>query len=130
MASLYLKESKDYIVAKLPELSEINWSAFFVLAIAVAIVVLPEMSMAQTEVPDSTISNTICNVVNQLQGPIARGVAAIGIIFLGFSLFLGKISWGVALALAIGIGAIFGANEIVNLVGGGAEACADAAGGD
>ena len=42
-------------------------------------------------------------------------------IFLGFSLFMGKVTWGLALALGIGIAAIFGAPEIVSLLGGGEE---------
>jgi type IV secretory pathway VirB2 component (pilin) len=91
--------------------------AFMLLAI---VVMMPDNSFAYTAptVTDSKISDIICNIVVQLQGPVARGVAAFGIIFLGFSLFLGKISWGVALALGIGIGAIFGAGEIVNLISG------------
>jgi type IV secretory pathway VirB2 component (pilin) len=91
--------------------------AFMLLAI---VVMMPENSFAYTATAakDSQISDIICNIVVQLQGPVARGVAAFGIIFLGFSLFLGKISWGVALALGIGIGAIFGAGQIVNLISG------------
>jgi type IV secretory pathway VirB2 component (pilin) len=93
--------------------------AFLLLAI---VVMSPANSFADAA-SNSTISNVICNIVNQLQGPVARGVAAFGIIFLGFSLFLGKISWGVALALGIGIGAIFGAGQIVNMIGGKGEGC-------
>jgi type IV secretion system protein VirB2 len=70
------------------------------------------------------MSAVVCNIVEELQGPIARGVAAFGIIFLGFSLFLGKISWGVALALGIGVAAIFGAQTIVNaMIGGTGSSC-------
>lgn len=97
--------------------------AFILLAI---VVMMPDASLAGAQTSNSTISNIICNIVNELQGPVARGVAAFGIIFLGFSLFLGKISWGVALALGIGIGAIFGANQIVELIGGDrAGGCSD-----
>ncbi len=60
------------------------------------------------------MGQVVCNIIDELQGPVARGVAAFGIIFLGFSLFLGKISWGVALALGIGVAAIFGAETIVD----------------
>lgn len=124
MSSLYLKESREYILANMPKFEEINWGALFVLLMATALIISPEVSLAEDDtVEASVISDTICNVVDQLQGPVARGVAAIGIIFLGFSLFLGKISWGVALALAIGIGAIFGAKELVDLIGGDGEAC-------
>lgn len=69
---------------------------------------------------------TICSALDELRGPVARGLAAIGIVFLGFSLFLGKISWGIALALAIGIGAVFGAPQIVSVLGDGEEACPEA----
>lgn len=69
------------------------------------------------------VESTICNTIKILSGPVARGIAAFGIIFLGFSLFFGKISWGVALAIGIGIGAIFGANEIVQLLGYSVDNC-------
>ncbi len=81
-------------------------------------------SSGSTSVSDpGSLEGTVCNVVSAMQGPIARGIAALAIIFLGFSLFLGKISWGIALALAIGIGAVFGANQIVSLVGGAGRSC-------
>lgn len=82
---------------------------------------LPDSSQAASVVTmsqDSGLGGTLCSVVTTLQGPVARGLAAIAIIFLGFSLFLGKISWGIALALAIGIGAVFGAPEIVKVLSG------------
>ncbi len=75
------------------------------------------------------LEGTICQVIGELRGPIARGVAAIGVIILGFTLFLGKISWGVAIALAIGVGAVFGAPQIVGLLGDGVESCPDLAAG-
>jgi len=84
------------------------------------VALLPDVSLAAS-VPlseTSGLGGTLCAVVNTLQGPVARGLAAIAIIFLGFSLFLGKISWGIALALAIGIGAVFGAPEIVKVLSG------------
>jgi type IV secretion system protein VirB2 len=61
--------------------------------------------------------------VGQLAGPVGRAVAAVAVIFLGFSLFMGKVTWGLALALGIGIAAIFGAPEIVDMLGGDGEAC-------
>ncbi|PIR39870.1 MAG: hypothetical protein COV35_00170 [Alphaproteobacteria bacterium CG11_big_fil_rev_8_21_14_0_20_39_49] len=72
------------------------------------------------------MGQVVCNIIDELQGPVARGVAAFGIIFLGFSLFLGKISWGVALALGIGIAAIFGAETIVDaMLGNTGTACTE-----
>jgi len=62
---------------------------------------------------DDDISTVLCNVVTQLQGPIGKGIATIAIIVLGIGLFMGKLSWPLALATAIGIGIIFGASNIV-----------------
>lgn len=88
-----------------------------------ALVVLAPDS-AHATVNAEGMGQVVCNIIKQLQGPVARGVAAFGIIFLGFSLFLGKISWGVALALGIGVAAIFGAETIVDaMLGASGTAC-------
>lgn len=116
-------------------LFKIDYTAVaFTLLFMSVIAMLPSLSLAAatgTNTGDmatnqGTIAGTICQVIGELRGPIARGLAAIAIIFLGFSLFLGKISWGIALALAIGIGAVFGAPEIVKLLGDGSNgSCKD-----
>ncbi|MET0154887.1 MAG: TrbC/VirB2 family protein [Rickettsiales bacterium] len=93
-------------------------------ALAVLLIaIMPDLSFAQgtggggaAEGADE-IMDAVCAVIKALQGPVARGVAAFGIIFLGFSLFLGKISWGTGIALAIGLGAVFGAKTIVGALG-------------
>jgi len=103
------------------------WKITACFMLAIVAVMLPELAAAGTTLsvnnsgtPDSNnISVVLCNVILLLQGNIARGIAAGGVIFLGFSLFLGKISWGTAMALGIGLGAIFGAQQIVNLASGG-----------
>ncbi len=95
-------------------------SAMWVLTLfgACVLAMTPELSFAQ-----NAIENTVCAIVDQLAGPVGRAIAAVAVIFLGFSLFMGKVTWGLALALGIGIAAIFGAPEIVELLGGGGEAC-------
>jgi len=117
---------------------------FLTLILVLLVIFLPDISFAQeasgagtssgADTPSKVdsangtstkVDETVCNIIEILQGNIARAVAAFGIIFLGFSLFLGKISWGTALALGIGIGAIFGASDIVKLIGDGTAACAE-----
>jgi len=117
----YFGHAKDYVLSKVNLLDDksVRHFAFFLMAFVV--MALPGDVWAQS----NQVADVVCNIVEVLQGDVARGVAAFGIIFLGFSLFLGKISWGVALALGIGIGAIFGANQIVGLIAGdGTDACA------
>lgn len=89
---------------------------------ASVLMLLPEKAMAQ----DNAITEALCTIIEQLSGPVGRGIAVVAVIFLGFSLFLGKITWGLAIALAIGIAAIFGAGEIVELLGGGGDECGGA----
>ncbi|AIL64866.1 Type IV secretory pathway, VirB2 components (pilins) [Rickettsiales bacterium Ac37b] len=88
---------------------KIYWQAYVVFFLAM-LVLSPEV-MAQTS--NDAISTVLCNVVKQLNGPIGKGIATIAIIVLGIGLFLGKLSWGLAVATAIGIGMIFGAAQIV-----------------
>lgn len=106
------------------------WGITGCFMLAAAATMMPELAAAaaadssnSNSANASIVSSSVCNVVNVLQGPIARGVAAIGIIFLGFSLFMGKISWGTALALGIGCAAIFGAKTIMGVFGGGTGQC-------
>lgn len=70
----------------------------------------------------SAISNIMCNAVNQLTGTIGRSIAILIIVSLAISLFLGKVSWGMAIAVAVGMGILFGAKDVVNLLSG-ATAC-------
>ena len=65
---------------------------------------------------NDAIGAELCNVVNQLQGGIGKAIATIAIIVLGIGLFLGKLSWPLAVATAIGIGLIFGAAGVVGWI--------------
>ncbi len=110
----YIKYASPYLHMKY---SSSAWAMAIIGAIAISM--MPELSFA------NAIEDTVCAIVGQLAGPVGRGIAAVAVIFLGFSLFMGKVTWGLALALGIGIAAIFGAPEIVALLGGGEEeACA------
>ncbi len=108
--SMTIKSAADYCKAKC-NLNSKEVQTALVFGLMAIVVMLPEQSYAA-----NGFDNVLCAIARTLQGPVARAIAAIGIIFLGFSLFLGKISWGVALALGIGIAAVFGASSIVNLL--------------
>lgn len=75
---------------------------------------------------NDAITQVLCNVVNQLQSGIGKGIATIGIIVLGIGLFLGKLSWPLALATALGIALIFGATSIVAWISAGTAGSAGA----
>ena len=101
-------------------LSNILTIAFGLLA--VLLVTDPAFATATSSAGSGGDLETIlCNALSIVQGGVGRSIAAFAIIFIGISLFLGKVSWGVAIATVLGIGAIFGASTIVSGLGGGSD---------
>jgi len=64
------------------------------------------------------LSAVLCNIVSLITGGTGKALATIALIFLAIGLFVGKISWGVAIAVGIGIGGMFGATNIVQMISG------------
>ena len=54
---------------------------------------------------------------------MGKALAVFSIVSLGVGLFMGKITWGLVFAVALGIGAIFGAPKLVAVMTGGSEMC-------
>ena len=77
-----------------------------------------DIANAAGTVDDNALSNTLCRIISFLNGKFGRGIAMFAIIFIGIGLFVGKISWGLVLAVGLGIGAIFGAGSIVQMIAG------------
>ncbi len=96
-------------------------TAMFCLCIATLLsIIMPNTSFAAATNAGTgsgdAIAATLCVIVNALQGAIGKAVATIAIVVLGIGLFLGKLSWPLAVATAIGIGMIFGASELVGWI--------------
>jgi type IV secretory pathway VirB2 component (pilin) len=67
---------------------------------------------------DTKIEEVLCNTLSLVQGPVGKAIGIIAIIVTGVSLFMGKVSWGLMISTAIGIGFVFGAAGIVDKLGG------------
>ena len=80
--------------------------------------IIREHSFAGTAMTDA-----MCNAYKIFNGPLGKMVAVFSIVALGVSLFMGKITWGLVVAVALGIGAIFGAPKMVAAMTGGQEMC-------
>ena len=93
-------------------------SNFFTLCFFFTLVMIALMD-ASHAATYTQIEITLCKMLSLLTGTIGKGVAAFAIMFVGISLFMGKVSWGLAISTALGIGAIFGAAGIVSTLGGG-----------
>lgn len=89
------------------------FAAFLVLFFSSA----PQLAMAAEAV---TIQGVLCNAYTLFNGPIGRSLAIFAVVALGVAFFLGKVSWGTAIAIALGIGAMFGAPTIVRTITGAA----------
>ena len=65
------------------------------------------------------IANVLCHVIDVAKGATGKTIATLVIISMAIGLFLGKITWGVAIAVAVGMGILFGADNVVQFVSGG-----------
>jgi type IV secretory pathway VirB2 component (pilin) len=75
-------------------------------------------AFATDSASDNAISQVLCRVVALLTGAVGKAIATIAIVVIGISLFMGKVSWPVAAATAVGIGLIFGAGQIADWLAG------------
>lgn len=77
-------------------------------------------SLAMVE-PSSAqgIENVLQNIVNMLQGNVARLLAIIAVIIVGIAWMFGYLDLRKAAFVVLGIGIIFGATELVNMISGG-----------
>lgn len=67
---------------------------------------------------DNAFGQAICNLMNVVTGNAGRAVVGVVVIVVGIMFFLGKVTWSLVLAVALGAGAIFGAPKIVKVVTG------------
>lgn len=67
------------------------------------------------------IANVLCNVIDVAKGATGKTIATLVIISMAIGLFLGKITWGVAIAVAVGMGVLFGADNVVQFIAGGKD---------
>ena len=74
---------------------------------------------------DSPMGFVLCSVARWIiYGNLGRGLATLAIVVVGAGAMLGKVSWGLAITVAVGISVVFGAPDIVAaLTGGSATVC-------
>lgn len=80
------------------------------------IIMMPDLAFA-TDV-DTPMGNVLCVVVQWFTGNTGKGLATIAVTVIGIGALLGKVSWGMAIIVGIGIAIVFGAAGIVNSLSG------------
>ncbi len=71
----------------------------------------------------TAMTDAMCSGYRIFNGPVGKMSAVFAVVALGVGLFMGKITWGLVIAVALGIGAIFGAPKLVAVMTGGDPMC-------
>ena len=93
----------------------IAWQVSLMVMLTAVIVMMPDMSFAAK----TPMGNVLCTVVGWFTGNTGKGLATIAITVIGIGALLGKVSWGMAIIVGIGVAIVFGAAGIVDTMGAG-----------
>ena len=105
---------------------DLCWHLLLLCAVGIGASILPDLAHADSVVlggNKNAIQQVMCNVVLILTGTTGKAIATVAVIAVGVGALLGKISWGMALIVALGIALIFGAASIVTSLGGDNSSC-------
>jgi len=108
--------------AKSAQMIDLCWHLLVLVAVTVGASMLSSAAMAVAG-DSNAIEQVFCNVVLILTGTTGKAIATVAVIAVGVGALLGKISWGMALIVALGVALIFGAASIVLALGGTGSAC-------
>ncbi len=93
------------------------WRALTLMCITCMVFIVAESAFAGAATASGdVIGATLCRLTTTLTGGIAKSIATIAIFTVGIGLFMGKVNWGVAAMTAAGVGIIFGAGSIMNMI--------------
>ncbi len=96
------------------------WQACLFVCLSAVIIMMPDFAFAGANTP---MGNVLCEVVGWFTGNTGKGLATIAITVIGIGALLGKVSWGMAIIVGIGVAIIFGAAGIVNSLNAGGSGC-------
>jgi type IV secretion system protein VirB2 len=104
------------------------WQVSLMALFCAVILIMPDVANAAGGAP-TAIGNTLCKVVGWFSGNTGKGIATLAIIIIGVGALMGKVSWGMAIIVGIGVALIFGAASIVGSISGdGTTGCTNMAG--
>ena len=104
-------------VQKNQSMIDLSWQVFLVFAIVIGASMIPMEAFAAAG--GNAIENTLCKVVNLFTSKTGKAIATLAVIIVGVGALMGKVSWGLALIVALGIALVFGAVSIVDAINGG-----------
>ncbi len=90
-----------------------SWQLCLAVMISAVALAAPDLALAA----DTPVGNIFCTVVEWFTGNTGKGLATIAITIIGIGALLGKVSWGMALIVGLGVAVVFGAAGIVEAFG-------------
>ena len=91
--------------------------SFLVISIYIATITAAYAGIA------TPMGSVLCMIVGFVYGNLGRALATLAIIVIGVGATLGKVSWGLAITVGVGISIIFNAQVIMALMTGQAGSC-------
>ena len=104
----------------------VAWQACLMVMLTAVVIMMPELSLA-ANASDTPMGNVLCTVVEWFTGNTGKGLATIAITVIGIGALLGKVSWGMAIIVGIGVAIVFGAAGIVDAMGANANSACNTA---
>ena len=90
--------------------------AIFLSFAACALMLMPWAALASDQ--NTPMGDVLCAIVDfVIYGNLGRGLATLAIIIVGVGAMLGKVSWGLAITVGVGISVMFGAYDIGTALG-------------
>jgi len=93
------------------------WQISVMVMLSAVIVMMPDFAFASG--PDTPMGNVLCTAASWFTGNTGKGLATIAITVIGIGALLGKVSWGMAMIVGVGVAIVFGAAGIINSMNGG-----------
>lgn len=93
------------------------WQICLFVCLSAVVIMMPDFAAAQANTP---MGNVLCTVVKWFTGNTGKGLATIAITIIGIGALLGKVSWGMAIIVGIGVAIVFGAAGLVDAMNAGA----------
>src|SRR4051812_33815987 len=90
------------------------WQICLMVMLSAVVLMTPDYAFAAT----TPMGDVLCTVTAWFTGNTGKGLATIAITVIGIGALLGKVSWGMAIIVGIGVAIIFGAAGIVTAMGG------------
>ncbi len=90
-----------------------SWQLCAVMLVAATVMMLPSLSFASNDTPIGAI---YCLVAKWFTGNTGKGIATIAVTIIGIGALLGKVSWGMALIVGLGIALVFGGAALVDAI--------------